>query len=109
MAVCPVAVWSVGLLTLLLLWPQAAEAAIATDRFSLPNGTGRLEGPGESPQVITRVYSLKYAKAQPVVVFLRSLFIVVNQQEPYVRFHFQTQSEIPGRQSRTRPGPVWFR
>jgi hypothetical protein len=36
---------------------------------------------------VTRVYPLKHATARQVVVLLRSLFIVVNQQEAYVRFH----------------------
>jgi hypothetical protein len=86
MVVSAFAALGAGLVTLPILWAQPGDAAIATDCLPLPDGTGRMTSAGDSEQV-TRVYALKSAEAQRVVVLLRSLFLVVNQQEAYVRFH----------------------
>jgi hypothetical protein len=45
-----------------------------------------VSGAGDAQQ-LTKVYPLKHAVAERVVVLLRSFFIVVNAQEAYVRFH----------------------
>jgi hypothetical protein len=49
-------------------------------------------------QQVAKVYPLKHAVAEQMVVLLRSLFIVVNPQEAYARFHLDetTNSLIVG-------------
>jgi type II secretory pathway component GspD/PulD (secretin) len=44
------------------------------------------------PQV-TKVYSLKHADGRDVVSLLRSLFIIVDQQNAYVRFQFDERTD----------------
>jgi len=96
----------VGMLTLLPLSAGQATpaggvtsggAAVAQDRPRPPDGTGRVTGSDDSQQV-TKVYPLKHAGAKQVVALLQSLFIVVNQQEAYARFHLDetTNSLIVG-------------
>jgi type II secretory pathway component GspD/PulD (secretin) len=60
-------------------------------------GPGGAASAGGSQQV-AKVYPLKHARAEQVAVFLRSLFIVVNEQDAYVRFYCdeKTNSLIVG-------------
>jgi hypothetical protein len=85
----------IGLPTIPALVPRGAASA----RAWLPpaEGTGTTADAGDSQQV-AKVYPLKHADAEQVTVLLRSLFVVVNQQDPYVRFYFddKTNSVIVG-------------
>jgi RNA polymerase sigma factor (sigma-70 family) len=80
------AIVGLGLLTFPALRAGPGEVAAAQGGTPLSPGTGRAADAGDSQQV-TKVYRLKFAVAERVVVLLRSLFIVVNAQDAYVRFH----------------------
>jgi hypothetical protein len=61
--------------------------ASAPARLPFSGGTGATAGAGDAQQV-AKVYPLKHAGPEHVAVLLRSLFVVVNEQEPYARFYF---------------------
>lgn len=87
----------VGLPTFPTPWVVPRGAASARACLPPSDGTGTTAGAGDSQQV-ARVYSLKHAGAAQVAVLLRALFVVVNEQDPYVRFYVdeQTNSVIVG-------------
>lgn len=75
---------TIGLLFLLLAGTGIAqEVAQAIERAA---------NAADSPQV-TKVYSLKHVTGEQVVSLLRSLFIVVDQQEAYARFQFDERTD----------------
>ena len=67
-------------------------AALGNGSPPFPDSAGRAAGDEDPPQV-TKVYSLKHAAGEQVVLLLRSLFIVVDQQNAYARFQFDPRTE----------------
>src|SRR5262245_37579129 len=74
---------------------HAAEDVTPAGDKGIPKDRESVAGPSKQ---VTKVYPLKHALAEQVVALLRSLFLVVNEQEPYARFHFDpiTTSLIVG-------------
>src|SRR6516164_8098550 len=81
----------VGLLTFPIPWAGPGGAASARACLPSSDGTGATAGAGDSQQVV-KVYPLKHAGAEQVAVLLRSLFVVVNEQDPYARFYFDEKT-----------------
>ena len=67
-------------------------AAIAQDSTRPLDGAARAADADDSQQV-TKVYSLKHARGEQAVLLLRSLFIVVDQQNAYARFQFDDRTD----------------
>ena len=74
----------------LLLLPVGA--AIAQDSTRPPGGAARAADDDDSQQV-TKVCSLKHAPGEQAVLRLRSLFLVVDQQNAYARFQFDDRTD----------------
>jgi hypothetical protein len=81
----------VGLLTFPAAWAGPGGAAGGRTCLSFSDGTGITAGAGDVQQVV-KVYPLKQANAEQAAVLLRSLFIVVNQQDPYARVYFDEKT-----------------
>jgi hypothetical protein len=81
----------VGLLTLSGPWTGPGGPASARACLLSSEGTGTTVGAGDSQQAV-KVYPLKHAGAEQVAVLLRALFVVVNEQDPYVRFYFDEKT-----------------
>ncbi len=69
-----------------------AGAAIADDSRRPLDGAERVTDADDSRQ-LTKVYSLKHAPGEQVASLLRSLFIVVDQQNAYARFQFDERTD----------------
>jgi hypothetical protein len=81
----------VGLLTFSAPWAGREGTASARACLLSSDGTGTTVRAGDSQQAV-KVYRLKLAGAEHVADLLRSLFIVVNAQDPYVRFYFDVET-----------------
>jgi type II secretory pathway component GspD/PulD (secretin) len=80
--------------------------ALAQDRRSAPEGA-RSGTAAQDSKPVTRSYPLKHAIAARVVELLESLFIVVNEEEAYVRFHPDgTTNSLLVRASRQHQGQI---
>lgn len=75
-------------------WPflLLAAAAIAQDLTRSLEGAELAADTADSPQE-TKVYSLKHATGERVVSLLRSLFIVVDQENAYMRCQFDERTD----------------
>jgi hypothetical protein len=82
---------ALGLLTFPTPWVGTGGATSARACLPSSDGTGTTAGASDSQQV-AKVYSLKHAGAEQVAVLLRSLFVVVNEQDPYVRSYFDEKT-----------------
>jgi hypothetical protein len=81
----------VGLLTSSAPWAGPGGPASARACLLSSDGTGTTVRAGDSQQAV-KVYPLKHADAEQVAVLLHSLFVVVNAQDPYVRFYFDEKT-----------------